>query len=271
MEQTVKRMQQLEENIEEGRDVEQARNELSEQRAILARLRGELRELMDRAQSQQSTTTTTTHTTHSAGRGGEFGTGSYRSGSQTIAVHPTQTVTVERGFNAPILSSYVSPSSSLQHAVRTISPNRSGALSREVLVTTTSSGSNGSSLGTALVVPPLPSLPGVPDQILTPAESSNRAENAIRRLHNKQQQEKDALREMYQRLLGQMEARHVSEMDTLNQRLQLEADKLNQYEEARLKLEQARNGLSALAGNEIMVSQHTVAPEIETIRRHYAN
>lgn len=267
MEDTVRRMQTLEENIEEGRDVEQARNELSERRADLSSLRAQLRELMDRAQAGQSMTSTTTTRT----RGSDFGAGdagrSISHASQNITVHPTQTVTVEKGFNAPILSSYVSPSSTLTNAIRTISPNRSGAISRDVIVSTQNSTTNGI---TALVIPPLPSLPGVPDQILTPAESSTRAENAIRRLHKKQQSEKDGLRELYQRFVGQMEARHVQEMEGLNQRLQMEADRLNQYEEARTKLEQARNGLAVLS-NEAAISQHTIAPEIEAIQRQYMN
>jgi hypothetical protein len=91
-----------------------------------------------------------------------------------------------------------------------------------------------------------PSSYGATSAAANSAVSAQRADTALKQLQLRQDQEKELLDTEFARLSEQMRRRHASETEQLSQRLKAEAQRLQEYEEARLRMELARQELEAL-------------------------
>ena len=81
--------------------------------------------------------------------------------------------------------------------------------------------------------------------------------------HSREQQQFDA---EVARLQEQMRRRQQQEVDSMSERLRLEAQRLAEYEEARMRMERAQAELEALNAQPTVLDHDYGAPEVRALR-----
>jgi DNA repair exonuclease SbcCD ATPase subunit len=107
---------------------------------------------------------------------------------------------------------------------------------------------------------------------MTHGASSQRADNAMRQLQQRHDREKQLFDEEIARLAEAMRRRQQLEAETLSDRLQRESHHLQEYEEARLRMERAREELEALNATPSVLDMdvgHDGPPELRALKTQY--